>query len=128
MALAHHPVGVERNRLGADRSIDQFGDLLNRGLEIAALLLRHQRGIGRHAAQDAPARRLADLGDVRSVPRLCSLQTMMSDESSRRRAVAMNGAPAAHVSDYNTMPRVIAVRFLVLSPQFSVLCFASKNA
>src|SRR6266508_1639065 len=66
-ALTHHPLGIQRYRLGADRPIHQCRNLADRALEIGALLPRNQAWVGGDTAQDTPARGLTNLVDVRCV-------------------------------------------------------------
>src|SRR5262249_22338971 len=65
-ALLVHGVGLELRGLERDRPLDLGEDLLPHALGVVGLL-RHERGVGGHAAEHAPAVDLADLLDVGGV-------------------------------------------------------------
>ena len=62
-----HSVRILRNRLGADGTVDQTRDLLDRFLEIGSLFSRHQRRVSRHTTENPPTGHLFDLANVRGI-------------------------------------------------------------
>src|SRR5437870_5488197 len=86
--LLEHSLCIQTHRLGANRSVDQFGNLLNDGFMTLAAALTQKRRVGRDAAQDAPPRGLPNFVDVRSIEKdshHACFQTRIFGAQSRRR-------------------------------------------
>jgi|GEM_PF-6088306 len=62
-----HSPGIEADCLGADGPVYNFRDLLNDLFMRLAARLAHERGIGGHAAENAPARHFANLINKRGI-------------------------------------------------------------